>query len=292
MLRRSVLLIVVCAALALAPPVGAQEDGTTGSTSTTTSTTSTTTSTTSTTSTTVPGQPPPPPSSAPVEDPVGDEELPPEEVPISDITVPGEAGGDVVDGGTASRLIRRELDVARAEAVESEQQVAEAAAAVDELSQRLAASQHELARLGVAQDLAVQRLDLAEKTFRDRVADAVVRGNASELDTLIGATDVNQVEAGRVMLRSVAEADHAAVEEYLAAKAVVDDAVLELVADVDRARHELRDARTPSRRSSRSTPSAGSSSRCSPPAPRSSSGASCSRWPSPTSSSTAGASRA
>ncbi len=239
--------VAVTLCVVLARPVAAQEDP--PPSSSTTSSTSTTTSTT----VTVPA-PPTTPTTGPggssstttttinEEDPVGHVDAPPEEVPISDVTVPP-APGEAVDGDEASRLIRRELTVARAEAVESEQEVAEAAQRVDELSDRLAGLQRELARLGVAQELAIQRLELAEKTFKQRVANAVVRGNAAELETIMGSKDANEFGARRVMLQSVAEADNDAVREYQLAKEVVDEGVLEAIEDVGRTRRELRTAR-------------------------------------------------
>lgn len=175
-------------------------------------------------------------------DPVGEVDAPPEEVPISDITVPLPPG-EVVDAGAAGRIIRRELTVARAEAVESEQEVAEASQTVDELADRLAGLQRDLARLGVAQELSIQRLEIAEETFRERVANAVVRGNAAELDTIVAAQDSTEFGTRRVLLQSIAEADSDAVVEYLAAKEVVDDGVLAAIEDVGRTRRELRAAR-------------------------------------------------
>ncbi len=163
-------------------------------------------------------------------------------MPISDLTVPP-ATGEVIDGAAAERIIRRELTVARAEALESAEEVALAAETVDVLADRLAGLQRELARLGVAQELAVQRLELAERTFKQRIANAVVRGNAAELDTIMGSADANELGTRNVMLRSVAEADSEAVREYLLAKEVVDDGVLAAIEDVGATRRELRDAR-------------------------------------------------
>lgn len=245
MRRPIVLLLSLSLMLVAARPVAAQDDGgeepapssTTTTTSTTTTPSSSTTTTpgdsTSTTTTTVP----------PADDPVGHVDAPPpDEVPLSDVTVPP-APGEAVDGAAASRVLRRELQVAQAEAVASTAQVTEAAGVVDLLGDRLAAGQRELARLGVAQELSVQRLEIAETTFRERIADAVVRGNAAELESILGATDANELGARRVMLQSVAEADRDAVAEYLAAKEVVDDGVLAALDDVSRTRRELRDAR-------------------------------------------------
>ena len=244
-LRRPIAIaLAVAVCVLMARPVAAQEDP-----STTTSTSSTTTTSTTVPVPTVPTTPTSQPDDTTTtsttineEDPVGHVDAPPEEPPISDITVPP-APGEAVDGDAASRLIRREIDVARADALESEQEVAEAAQTVDELSDRLAGLQRELARLGVAQELAVQRLELAQETFEQRVANAVVRGNAAELETIVASKDANEFGARRVMLQSVAEADSDAVREYQLAKEVVDEGVLEAIEDVGRTRRELRAAR-------------------------------------------------
>ena len=167
---------------------------------------------------------------------------PPSEVPVSDDTVPPPPG-EAVDGLAAQRLIRRELKVAEAEAVQSQEAVAEAAQIVDDLSDRLATLQRELAKLDATQELAVARLDAAQERFEERVANAVVRGNAAELDTLITSEDAFEVVTRKEFLETVTEADSAAIVEYRQAKEVVDDAVLEAVEDVAATRRELRDAR-------------------------------------------------
>lgn len=235
----SLLLLAVVAA-----PVGAQDDT---STSSSTSTTSSTTSTSSTAPPPILTLPTPTTESTtttgPPEDPVGAVDAPPEEVPVNDATVPP-APGTPVDAAAATRVIRRELDVARAEAVESEAVVAELADLVDELSSRLAHLQRELARLDVVQQETVVRLEAAQERFEDRVANAVVRGNAAELDTIITSQDANEVLIRRTFLATVSEADTEAVQEYRVAKEVVDAGLLEAIDGVAATRRELRDART------------------------------------------------
>jgi peptidoglycan LD-endopeptidase LytH len=238
----TLVLLLVAAASA---PVRAQEvpQETGGSTSSTTS---------STTSTTAPSPPTTAPGSSvpesttttlgPPEDPVGAVDAPAEEVPVNDVTVPP-APGRAVDSLDASRVIRRELAVARAEALESEASVAALSDEVDALAGRLADLQRELARLDVAQQLAVSRLDAARERFEERVANAVVRGNAAELDTIISSADANEVLTRKMYLETVSEADTEAVRELEAAKEVVDEGVLAAVEDVGRTRRELRDAR-------------------------------------------------
>ena len=233
----------------LALPAAAQEDtSTTSSTETTTTTTEPGTSTTSTTLLPPPGEEPPPEdttttsSTVPPEQ-AGDQDAAPEEVPLSEETIPPPPG-EPVDAAAAERLIRRELRVARAEALESEAEVAAAAGLVDQLANRLAELQRELARLDVAQQLAVQQLDEARERFQERVADAVVRGNAAELDTIMTSADANNLEMRKVFLTSVSEADSEAVVEFQAAKEVIDQGVLDALDDLAQTRRELRAARS------------------------------------------------
>lgn len=251
-------------------PAGAQEETTTTTTTSSSSTTSQPAATTSTTST-VAGEPSTTTTTAtttappdggggdgttttsttefdpdreiePGEDPTAEEDAPPDTVPLSEETVPPPPG-EPVDGAAAERLIRRELTVARADAIESESEVGAAAALVDELSDRLAGLQRELARLDVAHELAVQRLEAAREQFEERVADAVVRGNAAELDTVLTSADANEIETRKIFLRSISEADSLAVVEFRAAKAVIDQGLLDAVEAVARTRRELRAAR-------------------------------------------------
>ena len=258
-MRRSYLFVAALALVGLAAPAAAQESTDPGSTTTTSTTTSTTASTTtivspsSLPSTTLPGADPTASTTTvdpadtttttgPPEDPVGGADAPTEEVPVVDETVPP-APGEPVDAAAASRVIHRELQVARADALQSEADVQAAATQVDQLSDRLADLEREMARLDAAQQLAVTRLDAARQRFRERVANAVVRGNAAELDTIISSQDANEVLTRKMFLRSVTEADTAAVRELEAAKAVVDAGVLEAVDAVAATRRELRGAR-------------------------------------------------
>jgi murein DD-endopeptidase MepM/ murein hydrolase activator NlpD len=238
-------------AVALAAPAAAQGDSTstTSSTDTTTSTTDTTAAppetTTTTTDTTL--LPPPP---APEEttttttapDHAGDQDSPPESVPLSEETIPPPPG-EPVDPLQAERLIRRELRVAQAQVLQSAAEVAEAATLVDRLSDRLADLQHDLARLDVAQQLKVQQLEEAQERFEERIANAVVRGNAAELDTIVTSQDATVLEMRKVLLSSVSEADSRSVADLGEAKAVLDEGVLDALDAVARTRRELREAR-------------------------------------------------
>jgi murein DD-endopeptidase MepM/ murein hydrolase activator NlpD len=255
--RTSSLLAAVAATLVvgLAAPALAQEPSPPTTECVTTTTTDPSqpcpTTTTTTTTTSVPLPPPPPPPGAepvPPESPptvgpqAGDLDSPPESVPLTDQTIPP-APGETVDPTAAKRLIQKELRVAKADVLQSEAEVALAAELVDQLSTRLAELQSELARLDVAQTLAVQALEEAELRFRERVANAVVRGNAAELDTIMTSTDANVLEMRKVFLASVSEADRESVAELKAAKAVIDEGVLDALDELARTRRELRSAR-------------------------------------------------
>lgn len=256
-------LVVALGAPALAQ--GEPQDCTTTTTTTTTTATSdpcpttTTAPPESTTTTTPTAEPPstvvpPPPAAEPQPPPpqestttappehAGDQDSPPEDVPLTDETVPPPPGAPV-DPLEAERLIRRELRVAQAEVLESAVEVADAAGLVDQLADRLATLQHQLARLDVAQQLKVQELQEAEVRFRERVVNAVVRGNAAELDTIMTSQDATILEMRKVFLASVSEADRQSVTDLTQAKAVIDDGVLDALDAVAQTRRELRAAR-------------------------------------------------
>ena len=164
-------------------------------------------------------------------------------MPLSDQRVPSPPG-EPVDPRSAERLIRRELRVAQAEVLQSAAEVEATAALVDQLSDRLAGLQRELARLDVAQQLKVQELEEAEVRFRERIANAVVRGNAAELDTVMTSEDGTVLELRKVFLASVSEADRESVSDLQQAKAVIDEGVLAAVDAVAQTRRELRGARS------------------------------------------------
>jgi murein DD-endopeptidase MepM/ murein hydrolase activator NlpD len=191
-----------------------------------------------------PTDPPPPEETTPTQPPdqAGDQDSPPESVPLTDETVPPPPG-EPVDGLAAERLIRRELRVAQAEVLQSAAEVAGAAELVDQLADRLATLQQQLARLDVAQQLKVQELQEAQVRFEERVANAVVRGNAAELDTIVTSQDATVLEMRKVFLTSVSEADSQSIIDLQRAKAVIDEGVLDALDAVAQTRRELRGAR-------------------------------------------------
>ncbi len=250
-------LVVGLGAPALAQEEPPPPDCTTSTTSTTAPVTSDPCATTTTTAPPPPTEPPPttllppPPTSAPPPgestttvppEQGGDQDSPPESVPLSDETIPPPPGAPV-DALEAQRLIRRELRVAQAEVLQSAAEVAGAAELVDQLADRLATLQQELARLDVAQQLKVQELQEAEQRFEERVANAVVRGNAAELDTIVTSQDATVLEMRKVFLTAVSEADSQSVIDLNKAKRVIDRGVLAALDGVAQTRRELRTAR-------------------------------------------------
>lgn len=250
-------LVVGLGAPALAQEEPPPPDCTTSTTSTTAPVTSDPCATTTTTAPPPPTEPPPttllppPPTSAPPPgestttvppEQGGDQDSPPESVPLSDETIPPPPGAPV-DAMEAQRLIRRELRVAQAEVLQSAAEVAGAAELVDQLADRLATLQQELARLDVAQQLKVQELQEAEQRFEERVANAVVRGNAAELDTIVTSQDATVLEMRKVFLTAVSEADSQSVIDLNKAKRVIDRGVLAALDGVAQTRRELRTAR-------------------------------------------------
>jgi len=87
------------------------------------------------------------------------------------------------------------------------------------------------------------KLEEAEVRFRERVVNAVVRGNAAELDTIVTSQDATVLEMRKVFLTSVSEADRQSVTDLTRAKAVIDEGVLDALDAVARTRRELRTAR-------------------------------------------------
>ena len=250
--RRSRLLpllaaIALATASTVAPALAQDDPAGDGTTSTTTSSTTSTTAppmtlvppppgeTTTTTTTTT--APPPP------EDPTQHEELPPEEVPVVPDTVPPRPVEPGVYAQQASQLIRRELRVAEAEAVELESAYREAKDLVVSLEAQLDLLERHVTNLAADDRAAVRRVEAARRHFEARAAMATVRGRADHFAHLVSIDDPNELARAQSLLGSVLNADEAAVREYLAAREAVDE---ELVATAERlvdARLDLEDAR-------------------------------------------------
>ncbi len=219
-MRRAAALALAAAlsVLVLALPAVAQEDP------------STTTTTTAPPSTLVPGDvltttTTVPPSEPTPEDPVADENAAPEEVPLSPETVPErppDASGTPVNAAAVSRVIRRELRVARAEALQTQAVFDAAKTRVDDLTLRLLSLEQSIAQLSISQQSAIRRLDKARRLFQERAADALMRGVSGDLESFLSSDDLTEAGARNTLMGSVLDADEDSVQEFVAAKESLD----------------------------------------------------------------------
>ena len=177
------------------------------------------------------------------EDPSAVEELPPEPVPLVADTVPPGDGGLGAYGLQAGRVIRQQLRVASAEAIELEITYKQVRQRVVDLEAEL--DQLEVAVTGLASDdrAAVRRVEAARRQFEARTVSAVVRGRSDDIANLINTDDPNEIAVAQTLLSSVLEADDAAVREYLAVKQEVSADLVGVAERLVDARLELEDAR-------------------------------------------------
>lgn len=177
------------------------------------------------------------------EDPFVEERLPSEEVPIVPDTVPPRPADGSAYSADAHRLIRRELRVAQAEAVQHEQAYAEARDRVLQLEADLDELEASITHLADEERAAVRRLEVARRAFETRAANAVVRGGLDSFSRYIVAEDPSELAAAYALLDSVLAADHDAVTEYLAAKEGVDAELVRTAERLVQARQDLEAAR-------------------------------------------------
>jgi murein DD-endopeptidase MepM/ murein hydrolase activator NlpD len=177
------------------------------------------------------------------DDPVGGDDAPEEDVPVVDVTVPPRAGDPAVTDEQASRLIRRELHVAEADVVGAEVGYAQAEAAVMTLEGDLQRLRRRIDRLSVEKRRAVYRHEQARQMFEERAADALIRGELSDLAIVMTSDDVNDAGRRTALLSSVMDADDRAVRDYLAAKRSLAGSLRESAEDLAKKTRELKDAR-------------------------------------------------
>ena len=189
--------------------------------------------------TTTTTEPPPPPP----EDPGGQEELPPEEVPVVPETVPPRPPDPGAYAAEAGQVIRRQLRVAEAEAVELETAYEQAKARLMALESELDLLERAVTGLAEGDRAAVRRVEAARRHFEARAAQATVRGRVDDMAGLITTDDPNELAVAQTMLASVLNADQDAVEEYLAAKEAVDADLVQTAERLVDARLELEGAR-------------------------------------------------
>ncbi len=240
--RRLLALFVALAAggAASAAPALAQDEG--GDTTTTTTTTETTTGPTitlppigETTTTTVPPDP---------DDPANAEELPEEDVPVVPDTVPPrDPRGGGAFAAEAGRLLRRQMHVAEADAVSLETAYRTAKDQVIALESGLDRLEGSITGLAVDERAAVRRVEAARRRFEARAASAVVRGEGSDLRSLVVTDDPNELAIAEALLGSILEADDQAVREYLEAKREVSSELVTIAERLVDARLELQEAR-------------------------------------------------
>lgn len=165
------------------------------------------------------------------QDPTAVEELPAEAVPVVPETVPPrepEPGAYAVQAG---RIVRQQLRVARAEAVELGAAYDEAKQRVVDLEAALDALEASVTGLADGDRAAVRRVEVARRQFEARAANAVIRGGPDDFTRSLTIADPNELAVAQTLLHSVLSADQEAVAEYLAAKAAVDT---ELVTTAER----------------------------------------------------------
>lgn len=243
--HRRLLTLLVAAAVGVAS-VGAPALGQEGGepppepTSTTTSTTTAPVVTLPPVGETTTTTEPPPPDP---DDPGAGEALPTEEVPIIPDTVPPASADPGAYSAHAGRLLRQQMRVAEAEAVDLESAYTTAKQGLVSIEAELTSLEDSLAVLSVAERAAVRRVEAARRLFEARAASAIVRGRADDLALLAFTSDPNELAVAQTLIASVLDADDVAVREYLAAKAEVDDDLVGTAERLVAARGNLASAR-------------------------------------------------
>jgi murein DD-endopeptidase MepM/ murein hydrolase activator NlpD len=237
-MRRAIALVIAVALALLTVPAAAQQDPST--TTTTTSTDGSTTSSSSpidllTTTTTAPSSEPSP------EDPVADEGGTEETVPLSPDTVPPRepAAGQPVNAAAVGRVVRQQLRVARATALQTQAAFDAAKARVDLLSANLIQLEQRIETLGITQRAAIRRLDKAKRLFEGRAADALMRGSASDLESFLASDDLVQAGAKNSLMSSVLDADQDSVQEFVKAKKALDADLTRTANDLATTKNDL-----------------------------------------------------
>jgi murein DD-endopeptidase MepM/ murein hydrolase activator NlpD len=143
-------------------------------------------------------------------------------VPVVPETVPPRPPDPGVYAAEAGQVIRRQLRVAEAEAVELETAYEQAKTRLMALESELDLLERAVTGLAEGDRAAVRRVEAARRHFEARAAQATVRGRVDDMAGLITTDDPNELAVAQSLLASVLNADQDAVEEYLAAKEAVD----------------------------------------------------------------------
>lgn len=177
-----------------------------------------------TTTTTEPEVTVPPPGSTTTtlppdpDDPGAVEELPEEPVPVVPDTVPARPPDSGAYGVQASRIIRQQLHVAEAEAIDLKTTYQKVKDRVVALETELDHLETSVTGLASNERAAVRRVEAARRQFEARTIAAVVRGRSDDIGNLIVTNDPNEIAVAQALLGSVLEADDTSVREYLLAK--------------------------------------------------------------------------
>jgi murein DD-endopeptidase MepM/ murein hydrolase activator NlpD len=180
----------------------------------------------------------------PIDDPTAVEEVPDEPVPVVPDTVPAREDDGGVYAAQASRVVRQQLHVAEAEAVELESSYQTAKDRVMLLEAALDRLETTITGLATADRASVRRVEAARLRFEARTLSAVVRGGSDDIERLITSDDPNEIAVAQTLLGSVLRADDVAVREYLAAKAAVSDELVRIGESLVVARLQLVGARS------------------------------------------------
>jgi murein DD-endopeptidase MepM/ murein hydrolase activator NlpD len=211
--RRPLVAVVAALVVGLAvsgAPALAQDGGPPTSDPTTTTTEpEVTVPTTGATTTTLPPDP---------DDPGAVEELPEEPVPVVPDTVPARPPDAGAYGVQAGRIIRQQLHVAEAEAIDLKTTYQKVKDRVVNLETELDRLETSVTGLASNERAAVRRVEAARRQFEARTIAAVVRGRSDDIGNLIVTNDPNEIAVAQALLGSVLEADDTSVREYLLAK--------------------------------------------------------------------------
>jgi murein DD-endopeptidase MepM/ murein hydrolase activator NlpD len=229
--RRLGLLLALAAMVPLAAPAAAQEGPPPETTTTTLPVTTVTTGPTTTTT-------------VDPDDPAGGGDAPTEEVPEDEVAVPPREGVDpATNAAQASQVIRRELHVAEADVLTADAGFAQAESAVLLLEADLQRLRRRIDRLSIEKRRAIYRHQQAKQVFEERAADALIRGDISDLAVIMTSDDVNDAGTRSALLSSVLDADDRAVNDYLRSKQSLAGSLRQAAEDLATKTRDLKAAR-------------------------------------------------
>ncbi len=156
----------------------------------------------------------------------GEEEVSDEPVPVVPDTVPPRAASPTGPNGQAARIVRKQLQGAKAESLVTSAAYADAKHKVVDLEIRLDLLETSVMELSATDRAALRRVEIARRQFEVRAANAVVRGGLNDFSRYVATSDPNELAMAGALLDSVLAADQRAVAEYLAAKADVDEVLV------------------------------------------------------------------